>query len=214
MTVRRDKGPLGVLFIDNFDSFVFNLVDEFARRNCNVEVWRNDISVEKAFEIVNGFGEPRLVMLSPGPGTPANAGCCIDLVQKAPPDLPILGVCLGHQAIVEAFGGSVSQAPAIVHGKASIIEHSGRGFFKGLPKKMSVGRYHSLMAAEIPEVLEVTARLGSVVMAVEHTQRKVAGVQFHPESILTPKGGLMIDNVLNWAGDLTAADGGESCVSI
>ncbi|MCP4677162.1 MAG: aminodeoxychorismate/anthranilate synthase component II [Deltaproteobacteria bacterium] len=185
-----------VLFIDNFDSFVFNLVDEFARRECNVEVWRNDISADQALEIAAGIAKPKLVVLSPGPGTPAAAGCCAELIRKAPEDLAIFGVCLGHQSIIEAFGGEVVRAGEIVHGKASGIDHDGRGIFEGLPTPMTVGRYHSLAAGAVPEALEITARLGDIVMGVRHVSRPLMGVQFHPESILTPLGGRLIDNVL------------------
>ncbi len=199
MTEKHTGKPLNILFVDNFDSFVFNLVDEFALRRCNVEVWRNDMKAEKALELAANMAHPRLVVLSPGPGTPDKAGCCVEIVQKAPEDLPILGICLGYQAIVEALGGVVSQAGEIVHGKASLVEHTGTGLFQGLPSPMTVGRYHSLMAAKVPKELNIIANLGDMPMAVQHTSRKVAGMQFHPESILTPQGGLLVDNVFTWA---------------
>jgi anthranilate synthase/aminodeoxychorismate synthase-like glutamine amidotransferase len=199
MTEKHKGNPLNILFIDNFDSFVFNLVDEFALRSCNVEVWRNDIKAEKALELVANMASPRLVVLSPGPGTPAKAGCCLELVQRAPEGLPILGICLGYQSIVEAFGGVVSQAGEIVHGKASLVEHVGTDLFEGLPSPMTVGRYHSLMATDVPDELKITASLRDMPMAVQHARRKVAGMQFHPESILTPQGGLLVDNVFKWA---------------
>jgi anthranilate synthase component 2 len=193
----RTKNSASVLFIDNFDSFVFNLVDEFAKRGCSVEVWRNDISSKRALEIALKLSPPRLVVISPGPGRPASAGCSLDLIRCAPSDLAIFGVCLGHQAIVEAFGGTTERAGRIVHGKASKIFHDRQGIFKGLPSPMSVGRYHSLKAGSIPDEIEITARLGDIVMAIRHRKRPVVGVQFHPESILTPLGGGLIDNVLN-----------------
>jgi anthranilate synthase component 2 len=199
MTEKNEQKPLNVLFIDNFDSFVFNLVDEFALRRCNVEVWRNDMSAAQALELVTKMESPRLVVLSPGPGTPDKAGCCVELVRQAPADLPILGICLGYQAIVEACGGTISQAGEIVHGKASLVKHVGTGLFAGLPSPMTVGRYHSLTATDIPDELEITARLKGMAMAVQHVRRKVGGMQFHPESILTPQGGLLIDNVFKWA---------------
>ena len=133
---------LDVLFIDNFDSFTFNLVDEFAKRGANVEVWRNDISAEDALHLLGEMSRERLLVLSPGPGSPGEAGCCLELVRRAPEGTPILGVCLGHQAIVEAFGGRVTHAPQVMHGMASILEHDGRGIFRGLPDEMSVARYH------------------------------------------------------------------------
>jgi anthranilate synthase/aminodeoxychorismate synthase-like glutamine amidotransferase len=192
--------PLSVLFIDNFDSFVFNLVDEFERYGCAVDVWRNDIPVDKALSLALAMSAPRLVVLSPGPGTPASAGNNMGIVETAPADLPVFGVCLGYQAMVEALGGTVGGAPEIVHGKPSPIVHDGTGIFEGLPSPMTAGRYHSLMGEVIPEAFRVTARFGDIVMGIEHRERKVAGVQFHPESILTPYGGLMIKNVIRWAG--------------
>jgi anthranilate synthase/aminodeoxychorismate synthase-like glutamine amidotransferase len=188
-----------VLFIDNYDSFVFNLVDEFQKREARVEVWRNNIPADKALEIAGGLARPRLVVLSPGPGTPASSGCCVELVQKADPDLPIFGVCLGHQAIVEAAGGRVDGAGEIVHGKASRVTHDGGGVFNGLPSPLTVGRYHSLVGVDIPPELRIVATLDQMVMAVEHADRKLFGVQFHPESILTPEGGRLIDNIIVWA---------------
>jgi len=192
--------PLSVLFIDNFDSFVFNLVDEFERYGCAVDVWRNDIPVDKALALASAMPAPRLVVLSPGPGTPASAGNNLEIIKSAPADLPVFGVCLGYQAMVEALGGTVGRAPEIVHGKPSLIAHDATGIFQGLPSPMTAGRYHSLMGAVIPEAFRVTARFGDIVMGIEHRERKVAGVQFHPESILTPYGGLMIKNVIRWAG--------------
>jgi anthranilate synthase component 2 len=188
---------MNVLLIDNFDSFAFNLVDEFQRRGCSVEVWRNDVSVDKAVSILDGWSGPRLVVLSPGPGAPAQAGCCIELIRAC--SYPLFGVCLGHQAMIEAFGGTVGGAGEIVHGKSNPIVHQGDGPFSGLPSPMSVARYHSLAASVVPKELKVTAQCGSVVMGVEHVTKKMFGVQFHPESILTPMGGRLIDNVLQWA---------------
>ncbi len=191
---------LNILFIDNFDSFVFNLVDEFERYGSTVEVWRNDIPVEKALSIAQAMPSPRLVVLSPGPGTPESAGNNMGIIRDSAPDLPLFGVCLGYQSMIQAFGGVVGGAPEIVHGKPSQIEHDGTGIFKNLPSPMTAGRYHSLMGRTIPEVFRVTARFGDIVMGIEHRERKVMGVQFHPESILTPYGGLMIKNVIKWAG--------------
>ncbi len=187
---------LDVLVIDNFDSFSFNLVDEFARRGAHVEVYRNDVGLERAAALACASD---LVVLSPGPGGPAEAGCCVDLVRRCAPSVPIFGICLGHQIIVEAFGGRVGRHSQTVHGKASAIDHDATGLFADLPRPLTVGRYHSLVARDLPDELHTTARLGDVAMAVEHRAHKVAGVQFHPESILTPRGGRLIDNVLRWA---------------
>jgi anthranilate synthase component II len=186
-----------VLFIDNFDSFSFNLVDELARRGAKLEVWRNDIAADEALERAAKLPGPRLLVLSPGPGAPADAGCCVELVQRA--TLPVFGICLGHQAIVEAYGGRVGFAGEVVHGKAARITHDDSALFAGLPSPMLAARYHSLAALELPEALAVTARCDDIVMAVAHRSAPVIGVQFHPESILTPHGGLLMDNLLAWA---------------
>ena len=201
MTPDPSNKRLQVLFIDNFDSFVFNLVDEYQRLGCAVQVWRNDIEVEQALAVADGLSRPRLVVISPGPGAPENAGCCLDLLRAAPKDLPIFGVCLGQQAMLEAFGGRVDRAPEVVHGKASQITHDGQGLFAGLPSPLAAGRYHSLVGVRVPDEFRVTASLGNLPMAVAHTQRPIAGVQFHPESILTPWGSALIKNTISWASE-------------
>lgn len=191
-----------ILFIDNFDSFTFNLVDEFSKRGCTLEVWRNDLDAEDALSKARALPAPRLIVLSPGPGTPAEAGCCIPLITLAQQHaIPLFGICLGHQALVEAMGGVVGGAGEIVHGKSSRIRHDGSSFFAGLENPMTVGRYHSLVATQMPASLVVRAQLHGMVMAAEHTEAKLAGVQFHPESILTPSGGRLLENVLTWAAD-------------
>ena len=187
-----------VLFVDNFDSFTFNLVDEFAKRGAMVEVWRNDTPAEQLLKLAEALPAPQLLLISPGPGTPRDAGSCLELVRLATGRIPVFGVCLGHQVIVEAFGGEVGAAPQIVHGKASSVTHGGTGIFAGLPSPLRVGRYHSLAATRLPDEVTATARLGEIVMAVEHTVHRIAGVQFHPESVLTPDGGRLIENILGW----------------
>jgi anthranilate synthase component II len=191
------------LFIDNFDSFSFNLVDELKKRGATVEVWRNDVPAERALDIACALPSPRLIVVSPGPGAPSEAGSCIAIIRRAAErGVPLFGVCLGHQAIVEAFGGEVGFAGEVVHGKAGRVVHDGTGLFAGLPSPMFAARYHSLAARRVPECLRVTARLEGerdVVMAVEHREARVAGVQFHPESILTPRGGQLLDRVVAWA---------------
>lgn len=192
----------GVLFIDNFDSFTFNLVDAFRALGAEVSVWRNTIPAAEALARAEALPAPRLIVLSPGPGGPADAGCCVELVRLAAGRVPVLGVCLGHQAIVQALGGEVGAAPAIVHGKASRVHHDDEGFLAGLPEPLVVGRYHSLTATRIPDELVIRARTeDGVVMAVEDPLQKLAGVQFHPESILTPDGGELLANALTWAGE-------------
>lgn len=196
MTVKGS--PLHVVFVDNRDSFVFNLVDEFARRDCTVETWRNDTPADQLLARVRAASEPRLVVLSPGPGTPERAGACPSLLENLP-DVPVFGVCLGMQAIVTACGGTIDRAPEAFHGKGSLIDHDGRGPFQKCTSPMTAGRYHSLAATEVPHELRVTAWCGEVVMAVEHRHRPWIGVQFHPESILTGEGGVLIDNIMAWA---------------
>jgi len=195
-----EKRPeVKAVVIDNFDSFVFNLVDELERRGCGVEVWRNNITADLALGRLRNSLGPKLLVLSPGPGNPGSAGCSVELVRRAPRDVVVFGVCLGHQAIVEAFGGRVGAAEMIVHGKASQISHTEQGLFYGLGSPLKVGRYHSLVATEIPPELKVSAWLKNEPMAVEHEKLKIFGVQFHPESILTPAGGIIIDNVIREA---------------
>ncbi|MGQ0702175.1 MAG: anthranilate synthase component II [Gemmatimonadales bacterium] len=192
---------LSIVFVDNFDSFTWNLVDEFARRGASVEVWRNTTPAELLLTRARAGG-PGLLVLSPGPGTPADAGCCVDLArQAADAGIPLFGVCLGHQAMVEAFGGTVGPAGEVVHGKTSRVRHEGGPLFEGVPSPFPVGRYHSLAALTLPACLKPVAGTGRVVMAVEHQTAPQLGVQFHPESILTPEGGRIIDNVLRWAAD-------------
>ncbi len=191
--------PLHLIFVDNFDSFTWNLVDEFARRGAEVEVWRNTATPEHILARAQG-GRPSLLVLSPGPGTPADAGCCIDLVRRAADTaVPLFGVCLGHQAMIEAFGGVVGPAGEVVHGKTSRVRHEGGILFDGVPSPFPAGRYHSLAASVMPPALDTVAESGRVVMAVAHRTAPQLGVQFHPESILTPDGGRIIENVMRWA---------------
>ena len=187
-----------VLMIDNFDSFTYNLVDEFEKRDVRVLVYRNDIALDELEDVV-AEARPQLLVISPGPSTPARAGVCIPALRALAGRLPIFGVCLGHQAIIEAYGGRVDRAPLPVHGKASRITHDGTGLFAGLESPMAVGRYHSLVGVRMPDELTVTARCEDLVMALAHRTLPIVGVQFHPESILTPSGGLLIENALAWA---------------
>lgn len=188
---------MNIIMVDNFDSFTHNLVDEFEKKNCKVHVYRNNIGM-KNFEKIAKKIMPKLVVISPGPGAPKDAGISIELIKSYAGKMPIFGVCLGHQGIIEAFEGIVDRAPEVLHGKASKIKHDNGTIFKGLENPLQVGRYHSLAGSKIPEALEVSARSESgVVMGVRHKKHFVEGVQFHPESILTPSGGLIIDNLLS-----------------
>jgi anthranilate synthase component 2 len=184
---------VNVLVLDNYDSFTWNLVHLFEELGAEVEVFRNDeITVERAQVLA-----PDRLVISPGPGRPADAGVSMDMIRALGPDVPTLGVCLGHQAIVEAFGGSVGQAQALLHGKSSLVEHDGQGVFAGLPETIEAGRYHSLAATEVPDALLVTARTeDGEVMGVRHRTHPIEGVQFHPESVLTPNGAAMAENFL------------------
>ncbi|MFZ9669420.1 MAG: anthranilate synthase component II [Solirubrobacterales bacterium] len=182
-----------VLVIDNYDSFTFNLVQYLGELGATVEVVRNDqVSVEELLD--RGFDR---VVVSPGPCTPAEAGLSTEAIATfARAGVPVLGVCLGHQALVEAFGGRVVRAEP-VHGKSAEIRHDDRTIFAGLPNPMVVGRYHSLVAApDLPAELEVSSEYDGIVMAVRHRELPAEGVQFHPESILTPEGRQMIRNFL------------------
>lgn len=184
-----------VLFIDNFDSFTYNIVDEFLRIGTEVLVYRNSLAMEELTQTLHRFN-PDLIVLGPGPSGPDEAGICLELLRKYHQEYAILGICLGHQCIVQAFGGRIGVCREIYHGRPSMIDHYGAGLFNGLPQPLQVGRYHSLDAEECPEVLAVTAEYGDVIMAVQHRALPIAGLQFHPESILTPYGRDIIRNAV------------------
>ena len=186
-------GAGSVLLIDNYDSFTYNLAHLFGELGAEVVVRRNDeITVDEAERL-----EPTHLVISPGPGRPEDAGVSEEMVRAFAGRVPLLGVCLGHQAIVHVFGGEVGAAHQLVHGKATDVHHDGRGIFAGLPGEFSAGRYHSLAATSIPESLEVSATAADgEVMAVRHRELAVDGVQFHPESVLTPAGADLARNFL------------------
>jgi len=187
-----------VLFIDNFDSFTYNLVDDFCKRNCQAKVYRSDTELEELKAAADEFG-PDLLVISPGPGTPDTAGVSLAAVDYFKDKLPIFGVCLGHQVIVQYFGGKIGHASEPVHGKPSRVTHNEKGIFVGVENPLQAGRYHSLCAIEMPDCLEKTAEFEGIVMGVQHKELPIFGVQFHPESILTPTGGKIIENVLSIA---------------
>ena len=182
-----------ILLIDNYDSFTYNLAHLLEELGAEVKVVRNDkIDADEAERLA-----PSHLVISPGPGRPENAGVSLEVVERLGPRVPTLGVCLGHQAIIEAFGGEVGQAQRLVHGKASEIAHDGQGLFSGLPDPLQGGRYHSLAATRVPEELEVCAATeDGEVMAVRHRELPVVGIQFHPESVLTPDGPALAKNFL------------------
>ncbi len=187
-----------ILLLDNIDSFTYNLVDQLRASGHNVVVYRNQLPVDVIIERLQQMEKP-VLMLSPGPGTPAEAGCMPVLLQRLRGQLPIIGICLGHQAIVEAYGGHVGQAGEILHGKASSVEHDGQAMFIGLPSPLPVARYHSLVGSNIPAELVINASFNGMVMAVRHDEHRVCGFQFHPESILTTQGARLLNQTLDWA---------------
>ena len=196
-----------VLLIDNLDSFTFNLVDSLERLGAEVTVLRNAVAAGEAMELAER--QDALILLSPGPGGPQDAGCCLELVGLAKGRRPLLGICLGHQVIAAEAGGEVLRAPAPVHGKPARLDHDGSGAFAGLPSPITAGRYHSLAVADLPSRLRVNARCGSVVMGFEDPEALQTGLQFHPESILTPLGDRMLANVLAAGAGLPPRQQGE-----
>jgi para-aminobenzoate synthetase component 2 len=190
-----------VLVVDNYDSFVFNLVQYLGQLGAVCEVRRNDEVTPQEATAYDG------VLLSPGPGTPEQAGVCLDLIRELAGVRPLLGVCLGHQAMAVAYGGTVTRAPELLHGRTSEVHHDGSGILAGLPDPFTATRYHSLAVEEasLPDELVVTARTASgVVMAMRHREHDVEGVQFHPESVLTEGGHRMLANWLTRCGDTEA----------
>ncbi len=184
-----------MLLIDNYDSFTYNLVQAFAAHGADVMVYRNDmISVEEARAL-----EPTHLVISPGPGRPEDAGVSLEMIAAFAGKIPVLGVCLGHQSIVQQQGGEIVRAKRLMHGKTSEIKHDGKTVFEGIPQPFEVGRYHSLCAKaeSLPDTLEITAETDSgVIMGVRHKSLQIEGVQFHPESVLTPEGDALMTNFM------------------
>jgi anthranilate synthase component 2/para-aminobenzoate synthetase component 2 len=184
-----------MLLIDNYDSFTYNLVQAFAAQGAEVLVYRNDaISVDAALRL-----EPTHVVISPGPGRPDDAGVSLDMIAAFAGRVPLLGVCLGHQCLVQHFGGDIVRAPRLMHGKTSLASHDGKTIYAGLSQPVEVGRYHSLCAEHgtLPDALEITASTDrDEIMGVRHRELPLEGVQFHPESVLTPEGDRLMANFL------------------
>jgi len=184
-----------MLLIDNYDSFTYNLVQAFAVLGADVMVYRNDeITVEEALQL-----EPAHLVISPGPGRPEDAGVSLDMISAFAGRIPVLGVCLGHQCLVQHFGGEIVRAERLMHGKTSPAKHDGKSIFEGLSQPLEVGRYHSLCAESesLPNVLELTAETArGEIMGVRHKELPLEGVQFHPESVLTPEGDQLMANFL------------------
>ncbi|MHC4737667.1 MAG: anthranilate synthase component II [Planctomycetota bacterium] len=177
-----------VLFIDNFDSFTYNLVDDFCKRDCQARVYRADTDLEELKQLADEFG-PDLLVISPGPGTPDTAGVSLSVVDYFKDKLPVF----------QYFGGKIGHAPVPMHGKPSRVTHNQEGIFAGVENPLQAGRYHSLCVMELPGCMEQTAEFEGIIMGAEHKQLPIFGVQFHPESILTPAGGKIIENVLSVA---------------
>ncbi|MBO1384822.1 anthranilate synthase component II [Vibrio cholerae] len=193
-----------ILFIDNFDSFTYNLVDQFRSLGHVVTIYRNNIPADVIEQALQQLDNP-VVVLSPGPGAPSEAGCMPELLQRLKGKVPMIGICLGHQAIVEAYGGVVAGAGEIIHGKVSMMEHQNHAIYRGLPSPLAIARYHSLVATQVPATLTVTAEVNGLVMSVVNEADKVCGFQFHPESIMTTHGATLLANAIDWALSATPA---------
>jgi anthranilate synthase component II len=189
-----------IILIDNYDSFTYNLFHYLGELGAETVVHRNDkISVGQVIS-----AKPQAIVISPGPGTPDTAGICLELIEKASPSIPIFGVCLGLQAMGQAFGGKVGRAPQLMHGKVSTVHHTGQGVFKDVPQDFEATRYHSLIVerASLPASIEVTAETDGLIMGIQHKERNMHGVQFHPESIASQHGHRILKNFLELAGAL------------
>ena len=187
-----------IIFMDNFDSFTYNLVDLFRSLGHTVTVYRNSIAADTVIKALENAGDTPLLVLSPGPGTPEAAGSMPELIRKAAGRFPILGICLGHQAICQYYGGTVAPAGEIMHGKVSFIEHTGKDVVAGIPSPMPVARYHSLAATYVPDSLEEIASFHGICMAVLNRRDKVLGFQFHPESVMTTRGSELLINSIRF----------------
>ncbi len=181
-----------VVLVDNYDSFTFNLYQYIGEFDKDIRVFRNDCITGGEIWSMN----PDRLVISPGPKTPKEAGNCIEIIQACGGKIPILGVCLGHQSIAAAYGGVVSNAKELFHGKASMIEHDGKGIFTGIESPMKAARYHSLSVTKVPDCFEVAAQFEGEVMAIRHKEYPIIGLQFHPESIYTPEGMKLIGNFI------------------
>ena len=185
---------ISVFLVDNFDSFTYNLVDELRGMGMELLIYRNNVPAQQIFAKMQEKAQHQqvLLMLSPGPGTPSEAGCMLALLKLVEGQFPVIGICLGHQAIVEHFGGDVIRADKVMHGKSSAIQHNQREMFANLPNPLPVARYHSLMASNMPTDVEVIAEVDEIPMAVCHKEYNMLGFQFHPESILTAQGSQLL----------------------
>ncbi|MEW6992072.1 aminodeoxychorismate/anthranilate synthase component II [Colwelliaceae bacterium 6441] len=191
-----------IFMLDNLDSFTYNLVDEFQCLGFEPTIYRNTISADYIIEQIQACHEPVLLVLSPGPGEPSKAGCLMELIAKTAGKYPILGICLGHQALIEYYGGVIGRAPEIIHGKASNVQHNEIGAFKNIQQPLPVARYHSLVATKVPSCLTISAQFTTdnevmLPMAIEHNTDHVIGFQFHPESVLTTYGSKLLAQAID-----------------
>lgn len=189
-----------ILFVDNFDSFTYNLVDQFRSLGHSVKIFRNDYPLQDFLQLAKTTPDC-LIALSPGPGTPAQAGNLLEIIKQLKESVPMIGICLGHQAMIEALGGKVVHTGTVLHGKVSKIEHDNQAMFAGIHNPMPVARYHSLMGDELPDELVVNAKYGEIVMAVRHKTLPLCGFQFHPESVLTVQGSKLLEQAVDWLQD-------------
>lgn len=187
-----------VYFLDNFDSFSYNLVDELSLLGSELVIYRNNISATRIFEEMNKESQPVMLVLSPGPGNPADAGCLLELIELCKGKYPMLGICLGQQALTQSYGGTIGHAGEIMHGKSSIITVDKHPVFESLGEQFPVARYHSLMAISVPTSLKIIAQYEEIPMAIYHQQDRVIGYQFHPESILTPDGAKLLKQTIDY----------------
>ena len=205
-------GDQEVILIDNFDSFTYNLVNLLERLVNKVTVYRNNHSIEKIEQLEFTSYKNKIIVVSPGPGSPNEAGISLALIEKFKGKIPILGICLGHQAIVQVFGGIVSSANQILHGKASDIQINtcNDSIFFNVTNPFKAARYHSLAAKKLPKSLQVIATCEEEIMAVKHIKDKILGFQFHPESILTPLGTQLMENALKWLSSSAVSEGANT----
>ncbi|QOI11030.1 gamma-glutamyl-gamma-aminobutyrate hydrolase family protein [Blochmannia endosymbiont of Colobopsis nipponica] len=187
-----------ILLLNNLDSFAYNLVDQLRINKHKVLIYLNQLPVRIIIEALHKLDKPVLI-LSPGPGLPKNAGCMPQLLKELHGKIPIIGICLGHQAIIEFYGGCIEQAKEILHGKSSRIYHDNLDMFMNMPNPLTVARYHSLIGIKIPTKLIINAYLDEITMAVRNNKNKICGFQFHPESILTTHGEKLLNQTINWA---------------
>jgi len=194
----QDLSKIKIYFLDNFDSFSYNLVDELSMLGSDLVVYRNNIDAQVIFDKMCNETDPVILVLSPGPGAPSDAGCLMALIALCKGRFPMLGICLGQQALTQSYGGIIGHAGETVHGKSSLIELTEHPVFAGMGQQMPVARYHSLMATQVPASVEVIAQFADIPMAIYHHNDKALGFQFHPESILTPNGAALLQQSMHF----------------